>query len=96
MALRVVTDTFTVSILSIRVWQDIWARAFGDQPLRVTLEYLIHTELDWLNQDFKTYLEQNGTHVKWVAQEELWRNIISPSPVIHSRLFPILIGGGKG
>ena len=38
---------------SVKAWQDIWARTFSEVPLRVTLEYLIQSELDWLNQDFK-------------------------------------------
>ena len=37
----------------MKAWQDIWARTFSEVPLRVTLEYLIQSELDWLNQDFK-------------------------------------------
>ena len=47
------TDKYTISIMAIKAWQDIWARTFGELPLRVTLEYLIQSELDWLNQDFK-------------------------------------------
>ena len=47
------TDKYTISIMAIKAWQDIWARTFTELPLRVTLEYLIQSELDWLNQDFK-------------------------------------------
>ena len=89
--LRIVTDKYTTSIYAIKTWQDIWARSFQDLPLRVTLEYLIHSELDWLNKDFKSFISQHGVEVKWVAQEEIWKEIIgTQSQSTHSRLLPLL------
>ena len=88
--LRIVTDKYTTSILAIKTWQDIWARCFQDLPLRVTLEYLIHSELDWLNQDFRSFINENGIEVRWVAQEEIWKEIVGCNPSqTHSRLLPL-------
>ena len=89
--LRIVTDKYTTSILAIKTWQDIWARSFQDLPLRLTLEYLIHSELDWLNQDFRAFTSEHGVEVRWVAQEELWKEIVGCNTgQTHSRLLPLL------
>ena len=88
--LHVVTDKYTISILAIKTWQDIWARAFSDVPLRITLEYLIHSELDWLNHDFKTLISSHRLNVQWVAQEELWKHFIKANVTDRSRLLPII------
>ena len=37
-------------------WQDIWAKNYNEVDLRVTFEYLIQSELLWLNQDFKQFI----------------------------------------
>lgn len=86
-------DKYSVSIMAIKAWQDIWSRTFGEMPLRVTMEYLIQSELEWLNQDFKALISrESSVSVKWVAQEEVWKQLIlstKASPET-SRLFPII------
>lgn len=84
-------DKYSISIMAIKAWQDIWSRTFGEMPLRVTMEYLIQSELEWLNQDFKALISQQSFSVKWVAQEEVWKQMILSSTALESsRLFPII------
>ena len=45
--------------MAIKGWQDIWAKNYNDLHLRVTFEYLIQSELLWLNQDFKDFVAKN-------------------------------------
>ena len=92
MALKIVTDTFTISILAVRAWQDIWSRSWSETNLRYTLEQLIHTELQNLNADYKAHIAKHGINIRWVAQEELWKQIQCNNPIVHSRLIPIILG----
>lgn len=91
MALKIVTDTFTISILAVRTWQDIWSRSFSEANIRYTLEKLIHSELQSLNADYRDYIAKNGINIRWVAQEELWKQIQCNNPIVHSRLIPIIL-----
>ena len=83
-------DKYSVSILAIKAWQDIWAKTFNEAPMRVTMEYLIHSELDWMNQDFKSLIDKQCINVKWVAQEEIWKQVINATETENSRLWPFL------
>ena len=86
----VTTDKYTISIMAVKAWQDIWTKIFGELPLRVTMEILIQSELDWLNQDFKTLLSNQSMDVKWVAQEEIWKQMTNATNIDSCRLLPIL------
>ena len=84
------TDKYTISIMAVKAWQDIWARIFGEMPLRVTMEILIQSELDWLNQDFKNLLNKQAVSHKWVAQDEIWKQVIDANNTESCRLLPLL------
>lgn len=83
-------DKYSISIMAIKAWQDIWSRTFGELPLRVTMEYLIQSELEWLNQDFRALISQQSINVKWVAQEEIWKQLTLTGSNETSRLFSLL------
>ena len=59
-------DKYTISIMAIKGWQDIWAKNYNDLHLRVTFEYLIQSELLWLNQDFKDFVAKNDEIGKFI------------------------------
>ena len=64
-------DKYTISIMAIKGWQDIWAKNYNDLHLRVTFEYLIQSELLWLNQDFKDFVAKNDEIGKFGHSKEL-------------------------
>ena len=63
-------DKYTISILAIKGWQEIWAKNYNDLHLRITFEYLIKSELLWLNQDFKQFIAKQDTGKEFKFQSK--------------------------
>ena len=69
-------DKYTISILAIKGWQEIWAKNYNDLHLRITFEYLIKSELLWLNQDFKQFIAKQDTGKEFKFQS---KELLSPT-----------------
>ena len=73
-------DKYTISILAIKGWQEIWAKNYNDLHLRITFEYLIKSELLWLNQDFKQFIAKQDTGKEFKFQSKV-RTYLLTQPI---------------